>query len=147
MKYRYEGKEKLISLGTCPDLCLREARAKRDDTRIQLRDGVDPAANRKAARAADSGDIADCFEVIAREWLTKNADGWTEEHADRIRRRLERDVFPWLGKRPVAEITTPELLKVLERIQDRGAIDTAHRAQQNCMGSEAPPNDLPDMTE
>ncbi len=132
LKYRYEGKEKLISLGTYPDVSLREARAKRDDARILLRDGVDPGANRKAAKAAESGEIADCFEVIAREWLTKNADGWTEEHADRIRRRLERDVFPWLGKRPVAEITTPELLKVLERIQERGAIDTAHRAQQNC---------------
>lgn len=132
LKYRYGGKEKLLSLGTYPDVSLREAREKRDEARQQLRNDIDPGANRKALKAAESPEVVDSFEVIAREWFSKNVDNWTKVHADKLKRRLEKDVYPWLGVRPIADITTQELLKALERIQERGAIDTARRAQQSC---------------
>lgn len=75
---------------------------------------------------------ANSFEVVAREWFARHAPGWAASHSDKIIQRLERDVFPWLGVRPIAEITAPELLSVLRRIEERGAKDTAHRALQNC---------------
>jgi integrase len=80
----------------------------------------------KVERAGNS------FEVIAREWFAKQSATWTENHGSRIIQRLERDVFPWIGGRPIAEITAPDLLAVLRRIESRGAVETAHRAHQNC---------------
>jgi hypothetical protein len=70
--------------------------------------------------------------VVAREWWAKYSPGWVASHGDRILRRLEVDVFPWLGERPVGQVTAPELLKVLRRTEERGALETAHRTLQNC---------------
>jgi integrase len=109
---------------------LKSARAKREALRQQLAAGVDPGQARKAGKAALAG--AESFEAIAREWYMKFSPGWVASHADRIMRRLERDLFPWLGARPIAEIKAPELLAVLRRIESRGAQETAHRAMQNC---------------
>lgn len=69
--------------------------------------------------------------MIAREWYQKNSAQWVDSHGDRIIRRLEKDVFPWVGKRPITEILAPEILSVLQRIENRGAIETAHRTHQN----------------
>jgi integrase len=129
-KYRYGGKEKRLSLGVYPDVSLKAARAKRDDARKQLADGIDPGQARKAEKLAQAG--AECFEPIAREWHEKFSAGWVASHGDRILRRLERDLFPWLGARPIAEVKAPELLAVLRRIESRGALETVHRAMQNC---------------
>lgn len=85
---------------------------------------------RKAEKLARAG--AESFEAIAREWHAKFSPGWVASHGDRILRRLENDVFPWLRGRPIAEVTAPELLSVLRRIESRGALETAHRAMQNC---------------
>ncbi|NJD05586.1 MAG: DUF4102 domain-containing protein [Methylococcaceae bacterium] len=131
LKYRFGGKEKLLSLGTYPEVGLKDARDKRDDARKQLAQGIDPGETRKAMKAAQSAD-ADTFEVVAREWHTKFSPTWTAEHAERILSRFQRDVFPWIGGRPIREITAPDLLTVLRRIESRGALDTAHRAHQNC---------------
>lgn len=130
LKYRFEGKEKRLSLGVYPAVSLRSAREKRDAARSQLADGIDPSGARRAARQAQAG--AESFEAIAREWYAKFSSGWAAGHGDRVFRRLERDIFPWLGKRPIAEIKAPELLAVLRRIESRGALETAHRAMQNC---------------
>ena len=130
LRYRIEGKEKLISLGVYPEVSLKEAREKRDESRKMIRDGIDPSQAKKAQKASDSG--ADSFETIAREWFAKFSPTWTPSHGERIIRRLERDIFPWIGKRPIAEVKAPELLTVLRRIEERGAVDTAHRASQNC---------------
>ncbi|MEW5864176.1 MAG: integrase arm-type DNA-binding domain-containing protein [Pseudomonadota bacterium] len=129
-KYRYGGKEKRLSLGVYPDVSLKAAREKRDAARRQLIAGIDPAQARRAEKLAQAG--AESFEAIAREWHAKFSPGWVASHGDRILRRLERDVFPWIGKRPIAEIKAPELLAVLRRIESRGALETAHRALQNC---------------
>ncbi len=117
-----------MSLGTYPEVGLKEARGKRDAARKQLAAGIDPGLVRKAERSAD----ADSFEAVAREWHAKRAPGWVPGHAEKVMGRIERDVFPWLGARPVGEVKAPELLAVLRRIETRGAIETAHRALQIC---------------
>lgn len=132
LKYRVDGKEKQLSLGTYPDTSLKDAREKREEARKQLAASIDPGENRKATKAARAADNANTFEVVAREWFAKQRPRWMASHADKILNRLERDVFPWLGSRPIAEITAPELLTVLRRIEERGAVETAHRAHQSC---------------
>lgn len=132
LKYRFGGKEKRLSLGVYPDVPLGMARERRDAARRLLADGVDPSANRKAQNAAKAERAANSFETVAREWYAKFAPGWVTGHGDKIIRRLERDIFPWIGGKPIAEVTAPELLKVIRRIEERGANETAHRAMQNC---------------
>ena len=104
LKYRFEGKEKRLSLGVYPDVGLKEARDRRDAARKVLADGVDPSANRKAQKAAKADRAANSFEVLAREWYAKFVSAWGDLHRERVLRRLERDVFPWIGERPIAAI-------------------------------------------
>jgi integrase len=132
LKYRFEGKENRLSLGVYPDVSLKEARDRREETRRLLADGINPSEHRKAMKSVRADRAANSFEVIAREWYTKHSSTWVPSHGDKIIQRLERDIFPWLGDKPVSEITAPELLKVLRRIETRGAVETAHRAHQDC---------------
>jgi len=129
-KYRFGGKEKRLSLGVYPDVSLKAAREKRDAARQQLAAGINPGQARRAEKLARAG--AESFEAIARQWHAKFSPGWVASHGDRILKRLEKDLFPWVGKRPIAEIKAPALLAVLRRIESRGALETAHRAMQNC---------------
>lgn len=132
LAYRYEGKQKQLALGAYPYVSLKDARERREAARTLLAHGVDPSENRKATKAAKTASAENSFEIVAREWYSKQAGSWNASHGDRIIRRLERDVFPWIGGNPIAEITAPELLAVARRIEDRGAVETAHRAVQNC---------------
>ncbi len=132
LKYRFNTKEKRLALGVYPDVPLAKARDKRDKARQLLADGIDPGENRKTQDAAKAERAANSFEVVAREWYAKHKPNWAASHSDKIIKRLENDVFPWLGGKPIAEITAPEVLSCLRRIEGRGALDTAHRAQQNC---------------
>ncbi len=129
-KYRFGGKEKQLSLGIYPDVSLKDARERRDDARKLVAKGIDPSEHRKAQKESSGG--KNCFEVVAREWFAKYSRDWSKDHANRIIRRLERDVFPWIGDKPVGGIKAPELLSVIQRIEDRGALETAHRALGNC---------------
>ena len=131
-KFRFGDKEKLLSLGTYPDVSLKVARERRDDARRLLAAGGDPSERRKAEKCAQANRDHNSFEVVAREWYAKHSPNWAEHHADRIIRRFERDIFPWIGGRPIAEIIAPELLSVVRRIEGRGALETAHRALGNC---------------
>jgi integrase len=131
-RFRFDGKEKLLSLGVYPDVGLKDARDRRDAARKLLSAGVDPGENRKATKAARQDRAANSFEVIAREWYAQEAPGWAEHHGDRILRRFERDVFPWIGGRPIADLNAPEILAAMRRIESRGALETAHRALSNC---------------
>ena len=132
IKYRFDGKEKTLSMGIYPDVTLAKARDRRDELRKLLADGIDPGAHRKAAKSVRVERAANSFEVVAREWFAKYQPGWNAAHGDRIIRRFERDVFPLIGGRPIAEITAPELLAVVRKIEARGALETAHRALGNC---------------
>lgn len=131
-KYRrpITGKENRLSFGTYPDVGLADARDRRDNARKLLAAGVDPGEQRKAERAAGSERAANSFEVIAREWLGKR--DWVEDYKSKIAGWMENDVFPWIGGRPVAELTAPEFLSVARRVEERGAIESAHRILRNC---------------
>jgi integrase len=131
-KYRFGGKEKRLSLGVYPDISLKDARERREDARKLVANGIDPSEARKAAKSAGEDRAANSFEVIAREWFAKRSSTWVPSHADRIIRRLERDIFPWLGRKPTTDINAPQLLEAVRRIEARGAVETAHRALQDC---------------
>ncbi len=128
LKYRIGGKEKLLALGGYPDVGLKDAREKRDEARKLLAAGVDPGAARKAQKAARIERAANSFEVIAREWHAKSDATWAPSHSVRVIRRLERDIFPWIGGTPIADLKAPEILATVRRIAERGALETAHRA-------------------
>ena len=131
-RYQFEGKEQLLSLGTYPDVSLKQARALRDELKEQIKQGINPSAQRKATKTTPDGYHPNSFEIVAREWFNEYKDTWTPSHGERIIRRLEKDIFPWVGKKDIAEITAPELLTVIRRIKDRGVLETAHRAMGNC---------------
>lgn len=132
LKYRFAGKEKRLSLGVYPDVSLKDARDRRDEARKLLANEIDPSENRKAKRAAKVERATNSFEVVAREWFTKHEPNWSANHANRIIRRLERDIFPWVGGKAIADITATQLLEAIRRIEQRGALETAHRALANC---------------
>ena len=132
LRYQYDDKAKLLSLGVYPEVGLKEARDRRDEARKLIADGIDPSANRKAQKSARADRAANSFEVVAREWYAKYSTTWAKDHGNRILRRFERDIFPWIGSRSIAEIKAPDLLSVVRRIESRGALETAHRALANC---------------
>lgn len=128
---RANGKESRLALGRYPEVSLAEAREKRLASRKLANDGIDLADHRDAQKVARATQAANNFEAVAREWLTKNKDGWAASHHDKILGRFENDVFPYLGGKPIATITAPELLAVIRRIENRGVLETAHRALAN----------------
>lgn len=132
LKYRFGGKEKRISLGVYPDVGLKDARDRRDAARKLLADNIDPGERRKQEKEAIAVKALNSFEAVTRDWFSKRVHFWAKSHADKIIRRFERDVFPWIGKRPIADITARELLKAIHHIEERGARETAHRALENC---------------
>lgn len=132
LKYSIDGREKVLALGTYPEVSLADAREKRDAARKQLKNGIDPGEAKKAARAMRVGDPTNSFEAIAREWHNKFAPRLSSGHAEAKLRRLEADVFPILGTRPIDDIKAPGLLRVLRRIESRGALEMAHRVRGLC---------------
>ena len=127
-KYRFAGREKLEAIGAYPETSLAEARGRRDDLKRLLSRNIDPALERRQRKIVAAGSIGNAFEDIAREWFQKKSPGWVPKHSSKIIQRLDRDIFPWIGKRPIAELSAPEILSVLQRIEKRGAIETARRA-------------------
>ncbi|MGA7353117.1 MAG: integrase arm-type DNA-binding domain-containing protein [Acidobacteriaceae bacterium] len=132
LKFRFDGKEKRLSLGVYPDVTLKDARDRREEARKLLANGIDPSENRKSQRAAQADRSTNSLEVVAREWFAKFSRTWSAGHRARIVRQFERDIFPWIGQRPIADISAPEVLAVARRIEKRGALETAHRAIRNC---------------
>jgi hypothetical protein len=121
-KYRFGDKEKLLALGVYPEVTLASARAKRDEARKLLSNDIDPGLDKQIKKRSKILSAENSFEAIAREWFAKHSPRWVASHSEKIIRRFERDVFPWLGNRPITAITSPELLAVLRRIESRGAI-------------------------
>ena len=126
-KYRVSGREKLISLGPYPTVSLAKARLKLKRAKALLLDGIDPSVKRQAEKYAG----ADSFEAVSREWYGSHTCRWADSYSDHIIRRFERDIFPWIGKKPIKKITPAELLACLKRIEARGNHETAHRVYQN----------------
>ena len=130
MRYHFNGKENNLSFGRYPDVSLANAEKKASDTRGLLVNGVDPSENKKAAKATKTGALANSFEVVAREWAVSYFINKTASHQDRTIRRLESYVFPWLGSKPISEITAPQILEVVKRIENLNKLETAHRTLQ-----------------
>lgn len=144
LDYTHAGKRKTLSLGTYPETGLALARRKAAAERELIAAGTDPSEARKdrktrqaaaretERRLAEGIPLADSFEAIAREWFVEHLASKAVSHRDKVIRRFEMYVFPWMGGRPVAEITAPELLTVARRVADTGALESAHRVLQTC---------------
>ncbi|BFI51786.1 integrase [Yersinia pseudotuberculosis] len=132
LKYRFVGKEKMLSIGVYPDVSLADARQKRDDARKILAAGGDPGEVKKADKLAQKLSTENTFEAIAREWHKQKADRWSLRYRDEIIDTFEKDIFPYLGRRPIAEIKPMELLETLRRLEKRGALEKMRKVRQRC---------------
>jgi integrase len=131
LKYRFLGKENALALGAFPEVSLAKARDDREEARRLLAKGIDPNQAKKAERQHAERIAGDSFEAIAREYLKSRAGLWSEKYTASILTRLEADVFPTLGARPISQITAPEVLEVLRKVEGRGAPEQARRAHQH----------------
>ncbi|MBM3548135.1 MAG: DUF4102 domain-containing protein, partial [Alphaproteobacteria bacterium] len=132
LKYRFGGKEKLLSLGTYPDVSLRKARDARDEARRQLVDGTDPSAARQEEKRESAEAAANDFEAVAREWLDNVKPRWAAVYHDDTLKRFEAHIFPGIGRKPIADVTAPELLGLLRKVEARGTVETAHKVGRAC---------------
>ncbi len=132
MRYWQASKEKSLSIGVYPKVTLSDARKKREELRKQLAADLDPSAERKAANLRKKLSVENSFEAVAREWYNKQLHTWVSHHAEDVKRRLESNIFPVLGKRPLGQIEAPELLQAIRAIETRGSYDLAHRVLQVC---------------
>lgn len=130
LKYRIDSKEKLLSFGAYPDISLADARAARDEARKVIATGEDPSELRKAIKSGKQDDALNSFEVVAREWWQTHMKDKAESHKNKVIRRFELYLFPWLGKKPISSITAPEILETLKRVEKLNKLETAHRALQ-----------------
>lgn len=131
-KYRYLGKEKLLALGVYPLISLKEAREARDRAKKQVLSGIDPSAAKKRERQLAILNAENTFEAIAREWHSQQTERWSEVHARNVLNLLSLNVFPSIGNRPIADLTAPELLSVLRKVEKRGAAYLSNRIKQIC---------------
>ena len=127
LKYRKEGKEMRLALGGYPAVSLANARLKQSEAKALKHKGMDPVHAKQVGKLLAIRQADDTFEAIAREWHSKQISNWSEVHAKTVMRRMERDLFPWIGKRPMAQLHPMELLAALQKIEDRQAVETAHR--------------------
>ncbi len=131
MDYRYAGKRKTLAIGVYPRISLVEARKKRDEAKDQLANDIDPALTKAIRKQAVFQASENTFKAIALEWHAKTSKTWAESTANNIKRYLEKDIFPWLGNRAIKDITAPDLLAVLRKIESRGAHEKAQRCRED----------------
>jgi integrase len=132
MKYRFNGKEKRLAIGVYPDVTLHEAREKRRLAKKELDAGRDPSEVKKLARLEIQNEYENSFENVAREWHSQRKHTWKEKHAENILKRMEADLFPHIGKRPIKAIAPYEILAAVKKVEERGSRDLAHRMMQMC---------------
>jgi integrase len=132
MKYRVDGKEKLLSFGVYPEVSLLDAREKRHDARKLLHSDTDPAQVKREEKRLSILNSQNNFEAVAREWHENKKDSWTEQYGINVLHRLQMDIFPALGKRPIADIEPADMLGAIRQIEKRGALDVSKRIAQVC---------------
>ncbi len=130
MNYRWGDKQKTLALGVYPEISLREARDERDEARKLIRNNVDPSTLKRSMRDARKDAAENSFEAIGREWLAKEQDSWSPAHAKKQYWLLEKNLFPYIGRHPISEITPPTLLAALRKTESRGALETTRRVKQ-----------------
>ena len=131
-KYLFAGKEKLLSLGIYPDVSLAKARDARDDARRQIKEGIDPSAARQEEKQERARAAANDFESVAREWLGNVEPRWKPIYHSDTLKRFEAHVFPGIGRKPITEVTAPQLLMLLRKVEARGTVETAHKVARAC---------------
>ncbi|HEY8876245.1 MAG TPA: integrase arm-type DNA-binding domain-containing protein [Roseateles sp.] len=131
-KYYFGGKEKRLALGSYPETAAKQARLKRDEARLLQQAGSDPARERIVAKLQRKAASINTFEAVARDFHALKAPGWSEHYADRWLSRLEKDVFPWIGKLPIVDVKAPLLLATLRRVEGRGVKELAHSLREAC---------------
>ncbi|BBW44518.1 MULTISPECIES: tyrosine-type recombinase/integrase [Enterobacteriaceae] len=154
LKYRVAGKEKLLALGVYPDVTLADARAKRDEAKRGIAGGIDPNEAKREEKIAREANVRNTFQEIACEWHSSKLYKWSEGYASDIMEAFNKDVFPYIGKKPIAEIKPLELLNVLRRMEGRGATEKAKKVRQRCgevfryaiVTGRAEYNPAPDLT-
>jgi len=129
IKFRFDGKAQMLSLGVYPDVSLKQARERRDEMHRDRANGINPAAKRRAQKHRS----ADTFETVAREWFAKHAPTWVKSHSSKVIRRLELYLFPWIGAYPIARLSAPNILQCLRRVEEAAKLETARRVLQNCI--------------
>lgn len=132
LKYRIDGKEKLLALGVYPDVSLADARAKRDEARKGIAGGIDPLEAKKEQKVEREAQVKNTFQEIALEWHNMKVKKWSAGYASDILEAFNKDVFPFIGQRPIADIKPLELLNVLKKMEDRGATEKAKKVRQRC---------------
>lgn len=132
LSYRFTGKQKTLALGIYPDVSLASARDKRDEARKLLANDIDPGEVKKAQKFARIERAANSFEIVARRWHGKGEAKWSESYSKKVMQMLERDLFPWIGGKAVAELEAPEFLAVARRLEARSLVDAAQRSMQLC---------------
>jgi integrase len=130
MDYRFADKRKTLSLGVYPSISIAKARQRREKAREQLADGIDPGVSKRDEKMAKAITAANTFEVVAREFHKSKSDSWSSSYAEKWLRGQEKDLFPYIGRLPLATITAPILLSTLRRVESRGAIESAHTLRQ-----------------
>ncbi|VTP64293.1 Putative prophage CPS-53 integrase [Leclercia adecarboxylata] len=154
LKYRVSGKEKLLALGVYPDVTLADARAKRDEAKRGIAGGIDPNKAKREEKASREAQVNNTFLDIATEWHSSKLKKWSPGYASDIMEAFKKDVFPYIGKKPIAEIKPLELLNVLRRMESRGATEKAKKVRQRCgevfryaiVTGRAEYNPAPDLT-
>ncbi len=132
LKYRFAGKEKLLAVGVYPDVTLAQARNRREEAKKLLGEGKDPAQERKLDKLSRQIEVESSFEAIAREWYKRRFDNWSVSYREEMMRTFEKDVFPFIGHRPIKDIKPLELLDVLSKLEERGATEKARKVRQRC---------------
>jgi integrase len=134
LRYFWQGKEQLLSLGTYPEISLAIARQRRDDARELVANGVNPSVDRRQKKASERESAERTYGAIAKQWLELTGKGreWTVDHVERVRRRQEVHAWPWIGRKPIADVTDDDVLACLKRVADKGLLDTAHRLRADC---------------
>lgn len=130
LKYRFTGKEKLLSLGVYPSVSLANARQARDEAKKILASGVCPSGQRKTQKLLKQIESDNTFKAIAQEWYDSRLPNWAPATASKVARYLNNDIYPWLGSRPIKDITAAELLATIRRVESRGALELAHRIRE-----------------
>jgi integrase len=128
IKYFVDGVEKALSLGVYPKVSLKQARDRRELVRRQIADGIDPGGLRKAEKRAR----AHTFKAVALEWHQQRLETWSKGYGKQLMQRMEKNLFPWIGSKPIAKLAAADFLDCLQRIEKRGAVEMAHRARGTC---------------
>lgn len=132
LDYTIHGKRKTFAIGTYPEISLQEAREKRREAKKMVADGIDPVQHRQIHKHKRQEAAINTFEAVGREWFTRQLPTWKPGHARTVLSRMDNNLFPWVGNVAIGEITAPMVLPVLRRIEERGAVETAHRCKTIC---------------